>query len=145
MDEDEEFNPKFNFSTDIRFNFRLSQTPLFAYDYLNTDILDYSFHHRDFEKFEYELYFSQVKKFSKIPLGKLLDNFKRTDHFQISFSHNAIEKDLLEKTFGISSLSHEQCPPMGHFHLHTPKEYVAGNKALFFIYCFTILIIQFTQ
>lgn len=145
-DEDEDFDPKFNFSADSRLKYRLKQSPLFAYDYLNLDkIPNYSFHHADFDKEDYKKYFSQVKKFSQIKLGELMDDYKRSDHFALSSSPNKTENDLLNSILG-RKLKPEQCPPIGHFHLYTPKELAEGQKAPrihFFLGRFGIFYILF--
>lgn len=127
-DEDENFDPKFNIVADSGFHLKRNQTPLFAYDYLNLDHPEYSFHHEKFDQSDYRIYFSQVKKISQICIGDLMDNHRQKDHFKISLSPNRNEKVLLENAIS-RRLNDDQYPPFGHFHLYTPKEKIDGAKA----------------
>ncbi|MBS0029471.1 hypothetical protein ACTJJ0_15750 [Chitinophaga sp. 22321] len=102
------------------------QTPFFAYDYLNFKIEEFSFHHLDFLHEDYKIYFSQVKKISKIPLNDLINYHKHSEHFHIS-PPNSRMRELLKEIFNKSRLRPEETPDVGQFHLYTPND--GSNKA----------------
>lgn len=118
-----------------------NQTPFFAYDYLNFDIEDYSFHHPEFLHEDYRAYFSKVKKMAKLSLNELIDNHKRTEHFHIN-PPNKVMTELLGKIFNKPRLQPDELPFVGQFHLNTPNDgskkaprihFFVGPLAVFYI------------
>ena len=117
------------------------QTPFFAYDFLNFDIADFSFHHPDFLHGDYKIYFSKVKKISKIPMNDLINNYRHSEHFHIN-PPNQKMRELLMEIFGKSRLRPNETPDVGQFHLYTSNDgsgkaprihFFVGPLAVFYI------------
>lgn len=89
--------------------------PVYSYKYLNINIIEkYCFIQTNFEKEEYNKYFEIVRDLSYSKIGELHQQGKY--RFRIS-KHNRTILDLLTQLVGKSSLTDEQIPEFGHFHL----------------------------
>ncbi|RAJ05363.1 hypothetical protein LX64_02520 [Chitinophaga skermanii] len=119
LDEDND-SIKFKIGKHKQVNAYTNLTPLFAYDYLNFDNAAYSFHHPDFTQEDYQVYFSQVKKLSKIPLKDLILH-GRTFHFHVNYPKGIMES-MLKRVFPNMKNWENEMPLVGQFHLYTPKD-----------------------
>jgi len=109
--------------------------PSFSYNYLNISTCpEYCFNHLDFDSSDYNMYFQNVRRISKLTYHELLEqgNKKEID-FTIYTSINSALKKEFNKLINNIKLSPEQTPTFGRIGLYN-SSYPGGKAPRIFFF-----------